>query len=1111
MKADDLKPGIVVVGPMWPEPIAVKFVDARESYVRLVASTVPSNAHVDQMIPHADLARVSIQSVPTDFSSDAREVFLALEAKRYRLASLYDPLLAMNASKVDPLPHQIEAVYGYVLRMPKIRFLLAHDPGAGKTIMAGLIIKELKMRRIIRRTLIVVPGHLKDQWRRELKERFEEAFVVVSREYVNSHFAENVWKKENQMITSIDFAKRDDVVRPLADSEFDLIVVDEAHKMSASKYGDKTDKTERYRLGEILSRNSEHLLFLTATPHKGDPENFRLFLDLLNPGFFRTPDMIKESIRNMDNPLFLRRMKEDMTDFEGKPLFVPRRIMTPDVRLSDDEKELYNEMSEYVREQYNRALAAFKKRNIGFALIILQRRFASSMYALLMSLSRRRKRLEEMIEGAGRARGEREDHTFTALDVVEDMSEGDRWREEEMWETLSTAGSLEELRAEIATLVRLIGRTERIIESGDETKLSQLRRMLGEMDADHRDDKILIFTESKDTLTYLEKKVERWGYTVNTIHGGMPLEERIRAEAVFRNETRVMVATEAAGEGINLQFCHLMINYDLPWNTNRLEQRMGRIHRYGQQREVTVFNMVASETREGKVMAALLKKLDEMKRDLNSDKVFDVISEILPGRSLSQLMIEAAASTRDHDEILREIDVGVQDPERLEAIKAQLGDSLATKYIDHTAILEMRNKAMENKLIPQYTKQLFSRALSRAGGRMRDRADGFASIDSVPYEIRRICDEEEFKRNHGSALKAYPKATFDKEIGFKHQDAEFVTFGHPIFEAVLEWIGRRFGPELQKGAVFLDPEGSDGHVVFHEGEIKDGTGQAAGRKIFAHFADLASGRVRPAQPTLVWDLLESDERGGSGGDVGAIKAGAEASVMESLAGYREVLQKERDRQSAIKQKYGVESLRQSIIECDNDLIDLHNRRDAGENMAIAIRYKTDRKRKHEEAKDDLEESIRKEKSLTMSTPSFVGMIRVKPLVGAGAQDMRRDPDVEAAGMRVALKHEADAGRTPEDVSKDNLGFDVRSTDPDGGIRYIEVKARAGEGEVALTTNEWYQASQMGDAYYLYVVWNARKEQHAKLLVFQNPAKNLRASKEVVRYLVSAEEMREKAQ
>jgi len=284
--------------------------------------------------------------------------------------------LAVNTSKIDPLPHQIEAVYGYILKLPRIRFLIADDPGAGKTIMAWLIIKELKLRNLVKRILIVVPGHLKDQWRRELKDRFDESFVVIDRGLLRDHYGENVWEVYNQIITSMDFTKREDILPSLSSSKFDLIIVDEAHKMSASVYGDKVEKTDRYKLGEVLSKITTHLLFLTATPHKGDPENFRLFIDLLEPGFFANTDMLNQSIINKDNPLFIRRMKEDLKNFNGEPLFLPRHVKTITFRLSEDEKRLYNDLSRYVSEQYNKAMNNEKKRGVAFALVILQRRLA---------------------------------------------------------------------------------------------------------------------------------------------------------------------------------------------------------------------------------------------------------------------------------------------------------------------------------------------------------------------------------------------------------------------------------------------------------------------------------------------------------------------------------------------------------------------------------------------------------------------------------------------------------------------------------------------------------------------------------------------------------------
>ena len=1110
MDIGELKPGIIITSSMWPEPIHIKKIDFNDSYVHLIASTIFSNQHIDQMIPKNDIININTQTIKNDFSSDAWKIFLWLEAKRYKFASLYDPLLAMNTSKVDPLPHQIEAVYGYVLRMPKIRFLLAHDPGAGKTIMAGLIIKELKMRRLINRILIVVPGHLKDQWRRELKERFEETFVVVSKGYVESHYAENVWKKENQIITSIDFAKRDENIPSLNDSEFDMIIVDEAHKMSATKYGESVGKTSRYKLGEILSKNSEHLLFLTATPHKGDPENFRLFLDLLNPGFFKNSAMIQESLKNHDNPLFLRRIKEDMKDFEGKPLFVPRVVITPDIRLSDSEKMLYNEVSDYVHNQYNKAMQSDKKRNIGFALVILQRRIASSTYALLRSLERRKLRLEDMLKGTNEQKNKTETHVLD-FDDLEDMSEKDRWREEELWETLSVAENKEELQKEIIMLAELIHKAKIIIDDEKETKLAELKNTLIDMDKKQPKTKILIFTESKDTLKYIEAKLKQWNYDVNIIHGGMQLEERINAESIFKNKTQILVATEAAGEGINLQFCHMMINYDLPWNPNRLEQRMGRIHRYGQQLEVSVFNLVASDTREGKLMIKLFEKLDEIKNVLKSDKVFDVISEILPGKSLSQLFIDAAINTRDQDEILKELEIDVNQ-EFIADIKDKLGDSLAVKYIDYTGIKEMKNKAMENKLIPKYTEELFKKAFLRIGGKMHHRSDGFIVIDSIPYEIRRIADRDMNKRSFGIMLKSYPKITFDKDLGFKNQDAEFVTFGHPLFESILIWIDETFNSDMQKGATFFDPRGSNGYIVFYEGEIRDGTNQIAGKKLFAHFTNTATNITKSISPTIIWDLIESNEHNeNSNINVEEIKNNVLSHVMSSLENYRNDLQKERNHQSKIKQKYGVESLRQTIKDLDNNLIDLKNRRYDGEKVDIVIRNKEGKKRKCEENKLSLEKAIKNEQSLTMTTPSFLGIIRVKPLTTIDNQNMHNDPEVEKIGMNIAMQYEINNNRIPEDVSKNNLGFDVRSTDENKNVRHIEVKARAKVGTIVLTTNEWYQASQMGDSYYLYVIWNAKNNPNSIPIIIQNPVKNLTVEKKIVSYCISFGEIRDKAQ
>ncbi|OGO35270.1 MAG: helicase [Chloroflexi bacterium RBG_16_57_11] len=1113
----EIKPGSIIHGSRWPEPVEVTHIEDRGAYIRVVGATTQTHAHIDQLLPKSELEGIQGGESQPLYSANPRHVFLALETHRYRYASLYDPLLAMNTCKIDPLPHQIEAVYGYVLRLPRIRFLIADDPGAGKTIMAGLVIKELKLRHLVRRILIVAPGHLKDQWRRELKERFEEHFTVVDRGIMDAFYGENVWARESQVITSLDFAKQDDILASLSAIHYDLIIVDEAHKMSAYRYGEKLDKTSRYRLGETLSDISTHILFLTATPHRGDPENFRLFLDLLEPGFFADTQMVAASIREQDNPLFIRRIKEDLKDFEGKPLFLPRYVETKSFNLgieSYPEKELYNGLSRYVNEQYNKALTKDKRRNVAFALVILQRRLASSTYALHKSLERRKKRLEELLQGA--AQGGKNDIQGYDPETVEDMSEEERWRQEEVWEPLSVAENRQELEAELRTLADLIQMARAIVETDPpvEVKLRHLKASLEQLNQQQPGAKILIFTESRDTLYYLERCIRQWGYTICTIHGGMKLDDRVKAEAIFKNEAQIMVATEAAGEGINLQFCNLMINYDIPWNPNRLEQRMGRIHRYGQTREVFIFNLVASDTREGRVLTALFNKLDEIRAALGSDKVFDVLGDIIQGKNLAQLLVEAAANARSVDEILREIEIKV-DAEYLAGVRENLGESLATRYIDYTRIKEMADQAREHRLIPEYTEAFFKRAMDELGGKWAPRSmkeypiGSFLSVDSVPFALRQIAEEDTFKKRHGPLLRRYPLITFDKDAAMRLSQAEFVTFGDPLFEAILLWVERNLDVSLAQGATFTDPDGLlDGVLLFYQGEIRDGQGEVAGTRLFALFADSNSGEFRSVNPAILWDLSETNpplpQGKGSGVrvDLDNLKTQAWGVLLPEMEAYRQTLLDERQRQAVIKEKYGLQSLTNLILKLDGDLIDLQIRQERGNNVDLVMRNKQEQKDRYEQALADLQTSLSRQRNLTLSAPRFLGATRVIPAQVAGAEAaMKSDAEIERIGMQVAMKFELDDGWLPEDISAQNLGFDIRSIDGQGAKRYIEVKARARTGPVSLTQNEWFKAQRFKDEYYLYVVLNAATQ--PELYCIQNPAVVLQPEELMeVRYLIS---------
>ncbi len=1112
------KVGDLIKGPFCEDIVEILKIEYRNDILHLIGYNTKSKGFIDKLLSKNDIDKITVISNSNFFNQEAWKVFLALEAIRFRYATLYDPLLAMNISKVDPLPHQIEAVYGYVLKNPRIRFMIADDPGAGKTIMAGLIIKELKLRQHIKRILIVVPGHLKDQWQRELKEKFDENFKIIDRSRFDSEYRTNVWEEEYQMITSMDFAKREEILKTLNTVSFDLVIVDEAHKMSAYRYSDSITKSDRYKLGEVLSLNSNHLLFLTATPHKGDPDNFLLLLDLLEKGFFANYNLLKQSIINKDNPLFLRRLKEDLVDFDGKPLFMPRYVQTITFDLgtsSPKEKELYNELSLYIEKQYSILTQSSKTRSVSFALILLQRRFASSTYALLKSLERRKKRLIEYLENIPQSREKSEN---IDLEEFEDMPEEERWKKEFEWESLSAAQSEEDLKQEIQTIDSLIDKAKKIIDEESEIKLRKLKESLNELFSKIEGaspKKLLIFTESRDTLEYLETKIKQWGYKVNTIHGGMRQEDRINAESIFKNETDILIATEAAGEGINLQFCNLMINYDIPWNPNRLEQRMGRIHRYGQFREVFIHNLVAVDTREGKVLSKLFEKIEEIKIALGSDKVFDVIGQVIDAKKFIQAITDAALNARSVEEILKEIEVKVSQ-EYLSRVLDQLGETLATRYIDYTRIKDLAKKARENRLIPEYTQSFFIKAFEKAEGKIRpdSKEPKMFKITHIPSSIRKIAEDVIFKKSYGTILREYPRVIFDKELLKKYPNAELICFGQPLFEAVLNWVEKEFSEKILNGAIFYDPDGRlNGYIVFYEGAIEDGKGNIAGKRLFSVYVDegVEEYQVKIVEPYILWDLIEENHPLDIKNNINIeeIKEKATSIIVQALDKYKTELQQERNRQANIKQKYGITSLKALIEKLEEELIDLNDRKELGENVDIVIRNKKIQKEEYLKSLEELESLIEKEKYLSMNTPQFVGIIRVLPKV-IQDEDMVSDQEIEEIGMRIAMDYEIKNQRKPEDVSKQNLGFDIRSVDANGNIRYIEVKARNQEGNIVLTKNEWFKAQRFGNDYFLYVVFNATQE-NPELLVIQNPAKNLNPQPKIedVRFIIDKKQIKKK--
>ena len=849
--------GATLEGPHWTEPVKVLAVKARGTRVEVQAVGLHTKKLWNKLLKAEDFAgaiQITQAGQLAALTGDPTHFRLAAEAHRIRLAYQYDPHFAVSVSQVDPLPHQMDAVYSHLLTQPQIRFMIADDPGAGKTIMGGLTHKELKFRGLAERTLIVAPANLTDQWRRELKDKFGETFTVINRATVGATYGRNVWEDNPQCITSIDFvARQEEILNLLRDVHWDLCIVDEAHKMAAYCYGAKVNKTQRYEFGEFMRDRTDHMLFLTATPHKGDPDNFALLLQLLDRDLYANGSILAEASAHGENRIMIRRLKEEMKKFDGSPCFPPRNVKTLPYKLTPDELALYEAVTDYVQHNFQRAEAA-ENRNVGLALTVLQRRLASSMAAIRMSLERRLKRLKDLHK-LGQLKQE-----FGELpDDLDDLTESDRWHfEDDLVDRLTMAGTMAELETEIEDLEGLVKLAKANEKNVPETKFEELRSVI----SDHlsgRDERLLVFTEHKDTLDFLIRKLTNLGFYCCMIHGGMPLEKRIDAERdFFEHKRSIMVATEAAGEGINLQFCSLMVNYDIPWNPNRLEQRMGRIHRYKQEREVMIFNLVAENTREGEVMHRLLRKLADMRLALGSDRVYDVIGEIIPVPKFDALMKDWLAKRRSMAEILAEIDLQT-DEKQVQRIRADMEDkSLGSRYIDLSKLDADRQKSKEHRLMPEYIEKFFVEAYRSFGGTISTVKDekGVWSINRVPPDLRKLPDSIE--RRFGKIGHSYPKITFDKEQSHGYSEVEFVGPGHPLFEGIVERVLRDYGDSLRQGTTFYNAEATQATVLWLlKCGVEDGRGQTVGagsspsiaaRVISARASRMPCSISRPRKP-----------------------------------------------------------------------------------------------------------------------------------------------------------------------------------------------------------------------------------------------------------------------
>ncbi|MDY0280880.1 MAG: SNF2-related protein, partial [Salinivirgaceae bacterium] len=726
----DIQANTLLRGSIFPELVKVIAIIPMGDLVKLICEGMSSGKVHQPILTQKQIAQLEI--IPPDkkpFDGDAVRFRLGIEALRLGLAYEYDPYFSLSIARVDPLPHQLEAVYDYFLRLPRIRFLLADDPGAGKTIMAGLLIKELKIRGLIKRILIVSPANLCFQWQRELKDKFREQFTPIDRYILRGKYGSNPWQEMNQVITSVSWVSRiEDASESLMRSHWDLIIVDEAHKMSAYS---EDKKTLAYQLGSALSERTDHYLLMTATPHKGDPENFCLFLRLLDKDVYGDVTSLEKAMEDRQAPFYLRRVKEAMVTFpdpdtgEAKSLFTRRNVKTIPFTIDAEELDFYDALTHYVEDQSIKAASdnSARGRALGFTMAMLQRRFASSLYAVHRTLERMKAKREKILDDP-------EAYRQAQLNkrLPEDFDElTDEMQEEILAELEDVVASVDPqaLRDEIMELGKLIDQARFLEKREVETKLLKLKEVITDYgvfkDANM---KMLLFTEHKDTLDYLAGdgkegrpmgKLREWGLNLTQIHGGMKvgdrdtLGSRIYAEREFRESCQVLAATEAAGEGINLQFCWFMINYDIPWNPVRLEQRMGRIHRYGQDKDCLILNFVSTNTREGRVLEKLFDRIEQIENDLDpkrTGKVFNVLGDIFPANQLEKMIRDLYARNLTED-VVKDRIVAQVDTERLRRITESTLEGLAKRELNLSAIVGKSEEAKERRLVPEVIEEFF--------------------------------------------------------------------------------------------------------------------------------------------------------------------------------------------------------------------------------------------------------------------------------------------------------------------------------------------------------------------------------------------------------------------
>jgi len=1094
-KACSFQEGQILTGPLFSEPMRVE--TAREGSdgswtVGMVGTKTERFRKVTLRVK--DLASLTIHEPGFGYDGDGVLLRLGLLAYTLGIAWEFDPYFGLSISRVDPLPHQLEAVYDYLLKLAQVRFLLADDAGAGKTIMAGLLLRELQLRGLAERILIVAPANLAFQWQRELKEKFDEKFLVLKGSDLRDQFGVNQWIEQKKVITSLDLAKREDILPGLRQVHWDLVIVDEAHRMSAR---DESHKSLRYKLGELLRDTSDHYLLLTATPHKGDPVNFTLFLQLLDRDAFADVRSIEQAMTRKRAPFYLRRTKEAMVYFpernedgtwEARKIFTKRIPHTVNFSIDGEEFELYREITRFVKRQSARAAAEGdnpRARAVGFLMALYQRRLASSTRAMRCSLENRANRLDKGLkEAQNLARTAPPD--LPDWEELEEMEEDERERLERMLEAITLTQNADMVRQEIAELHELAKKAEGVEQSCSEAKLGKLKTLLkSEGFFDYPDRRLLLFTEFKDTLDYLVENLEAWRFRVGVIHGGMKPgsrdvpNTRIYTEQQFRDgEIQVLVATEAAGEGINLQCCNILFNYDIPWNPNRLEQRMGRIHRYGQLKDCLIFNFVASNTIEGRVLQRLLDKLEEIRDALDDDAVFNVVGEVLPASQVERVLRDYYAGKLG-DADLEERLLKDVDEDRFRNICQNALEGLAAKKLNLEMLVERRARAKERRLVPESIARFIQDAAKFVPLKLKiiDMLPHTFEPAPTPSVLRRYEREDDWKLSELS--NRYPRCSTDRVTAEKN-NLEWITPGHPLFEAIRRHTRARAMESFGQGACFHSlAHDEPARIDFYRARVVDGMGRIVHENLFAVEISegvepqlrepSALGNFSPAEAPNELPPIATKPEPADWLQINVLDPFIKEILSERLTEVERITEHVELSLTELLQRTDQE-IGRAAADVDEGKKGAEGRLSKAENRHAELLSRRERRR----------QELKRQSALSLQAVERLTSVLVLPhpeRESIEVKNLRPNLETEAVAMNFVMEHERARGCQVEDISAKNLGYDITSLDPrSGDMRLIEVKGlSAVTGTILWSPNEKRVAEDRRDCYWLYVVTNCSTE------------------------------------